>query len=495
MRRRGYITTVGTAMALGSAGCLGFGDDAPDDGETDDEETGSGMEAVQHWTPENPVAGDEVTLDARESTGDISEYEWTLSEETLTGETVSMVFETPGEQSVDLTVTGADGETATAAATITVAESLTAAFSREPPEPYAHEVVTFDAGESTGSPETYRWEFGMVERTSDEPTITHAFADAGEMTVTLEVESEGETGQRSQTVEVAISTELNDALSALVEGAETLAELRDTDRAREAADLESVLDTVEDAEAALDRAADEAGREMDIHHFWSVVTAQRELVADHETSLGHFSRLAEGIEAVDEATVDIEEMDDLDSESLNPLTEALVDVSAQVGTHIEERDTLKAVLAEVTPDLVHEGSLEYRGALTEYVRYSNPALSTFDAFVVAYHEFVTAQGELFDGREAFLDQRWEDALTTFESALGRFEDAVSMMEALDLELLSKFEAESPLLIGEADIVGAAEYVPIASTHLEAATAGENSDRGTAEDLFETATEALEGFGF
>lgn len=72
------------------------------------------------------VAVDEpVEFDAGESTGSVESYEWDFDNDgssDATGQTVSHVFDTTGDRTVSLTVTGVDGFTDTATVTVTVTQ-------------------------------------------------------------------------------------------------------------------------------------------------------------------------------------------------------------------------------------------------------------------------------------------------------------------------------------------------------------------------------------
>jgi PGF-CTERM protein len=88
-------------------------------------------EAAFDVTPEQPVAGDELTLSGESSTdeyGEIESYEWqvtgdTIGQRTLTGVEVATVLEQPGEYDVELVIENDAGQTSNETATVTVEQS------------------------------------------------------------------------------------------------------------------------------------------------------------------------------------------------------------------------------------------------------------------------------------------------------------------------------------------------------------------------------------
>lgn len=213
MDRRRFITVTGAVgIPVGIAGCLGpFGDDddganGDDDGvngdDTDDDDdeangddNGNGdpdpepPTAAFDWEPEEVEVEEEVTFNASDSTGDITEFRWEFTgDESVeaTGENVTHTFTEPGEGTVRLTVYGEDGTTDETESNLVVNHKpLNAAFTWEPTNPDVGEEVTFDASDSVGDIQGYVWVFekhdSTVEEITDtEPTLTHTFDEEGQ---------------------------------------------------------------------------------------------------------------------------------------------------------------------------------------------------------------------------------------------------------------------------------------------------------------------------
>ncbi|GAB7019894.1 PKD domain-containing protein [Halostagnicola bangensis] len=82
---------------------------------------GSQLEATFDVEPSNPVVGETVTLDARNTTGDdIDAYNWTVGDAEASGERTNVTLESAGETKIELTVENADGETDTSTETVNV---------------------------------------------------------------------------------------------------------------------------------------------------------------------------------------------------------------------------------------------------------------------------------------------------------------------------------------------------------------------------------------
>ncbi|WP_086887553.1 S8 family serine peptidase [Natrarchaeobaculum aegyptiacum] len=81
--------------------------------------------AVASVDPDSVTVGEEATLDGAGSSdrfGEIESFEWTVGDETATGETATVAFDESGEYDVSLTVTNDAGESDTATTTLTVTD-------------------------------------------------------------------------------------------------------------------------------------------------------------------------------------------------------------------------------------------------------------------------------------------------------------------------------------------------------------------------------------
>lgn len=174
-------------------------------------ETNSPPTADFTWSPADPVAGEEVTLDASGSSdpdGTIASYEWAVNNQTLTGAVVTTTFDVAGNYDVQLTVTDDEGATGTLTQTISVGETAnsppTASFTWSPGVPTAGETVTFDgtgSSDSDGTIAAYEWT--IEGSTFSGPTVTHTFSQAGSYDVQLTVtDDDGATGSLTRTVSV-----------------------------------------------------------------------------------------------------------------------------------------------------------------------------------------------------------------------------------------------------------------------------------------------------
>jgi PGF-CTERM protein len=162
------------------------------------------LDAAFGFAPSEPNAGESVVFDAEESTGAIVEYRWTFgdgSDQTTTGPNVIHTYDEASEYTVTLEVENESGDTAETSQGLTVTEAptnLEASFGVAPAEPAVGEEVTLDASDSTGDIVEYRWTFGDgTETTTQDPVVTHTYDEAGQVSITLELE--GVDGQTSST--------------------------------------------------------------------------------------------------------------------------------------------------------------------------------------------------------------------------------------------------------------------------------------------------------
>ncbi|MCF7890297.1 PKD domain-containing protein [Candidatus Bipolaricaulota bacterium] len=165
----------------------------------------------------NPTTGGaplQVTFDASNSEdqdGIVDSFDWDFGDGTSTGgRVVEHSFSSPGEYTVELTVTDNDGATASTTQTVTVEESgPSAALEAEPREGEAPLKVSFDLSGSEdpdGVIEEYNLEFGDDQSTSGSDildVIEHEYKTSGEYTATLQItDDNGLSGSTSTTVTV-----------------------------------------------------------------------------------------------------------------------------------------------------------------------------------------------------------------------------------------------------------------------------------------------------
>lgn len=127
-----------------------------------------------------------------ESSGDYADSEWEFGDAvTSTLTNPWHLYETPGEYTVTLSVSGAGGtDSLTRTNYITVYESIQADFSGSPISGAAPLAVQF-TNTSTGDYDTCSWEFGDGNTSSDCSDPQHVYADSGLYTVVLEVSGAG----------------------------------------------------------------------------------------------------------------------------------------------------------------------------------------------------------------------------------------------------------------------------------------------------------------
>jgi nitrous oxidase accessory protein NosD len=164
------------------------------------------------------VVGSPVTLDASNSTDPENKslsYTWTFTEvpeeagSPSLGEGVSTTLTptTPGNYTIELTVTDPQNNTATDTVDVVANAPPTAVLDFSPDRPTVDEPIRFDATESTdvdGTIDTYHWDFGAngtIDATTETATINRTYHDTGDQLVR---------------VTVADSDGLNDTTSAVV---------------------------------------------------------------------------------------------------------------------------------------------------------------------------------------------------------------------------------------------------------------------------------------
>lgn len=148
------------------------------------------------FDPDEPEAGEEITFNASQSTGDVESYEWDFTDDgevDATGEVVTHTFSEPGEYPVTLNVTNDAGDWDTETHVVDVGEppAPEASFTVDPSSPQPYEDTLFDASDTVGVIETYEWDFddGFMNETTTNETTTNTYTElnVGQIEVTLTV--------------------------------------------------------------------------------------------------------------------------------------------------------------------------------------------------------------------------------------------------------------------------------------------------------------------
>lgn len=147
--------------------------------------------------PALPNEGELVTFDASDSEAigtEITEYAWDFGDGdpvTTSDPIIHHTYETGGEFTVVLMVSGEAGQTDVATEQLRVNAYPVADFKVLTEPPVLNESVTFDATESLdpdGSIVSYEWDFGDgTTDTTTDPITEHTYESGGEKTVTLRV--------------------------------------------------------------------------------------------------------------------------------------------------------------------------------------------------------------------------------------------------------------------------------------------------------------------
>jgi PKD repeat protein len=171
--------------------------------------------AVPNFTmaPAAPVEDTNVTFDASDPNLDLilADYRWNFGDgSTASGRTVQHQFDNAGSFAVTLTVTDADGFSASRTKTVAVSAGVApiASFVFSPAAPSAGDTVFFNGSESSAAPGrtivTYRWNFGTSGSSVTGRVVSKVFNVAGTYNVTLTVTDDaGVSATTSESVLIA----------------------------------------------------------------------------------------------------------------------------------------------------------------------------------------------------------------------------------------------------------------------------------------------------
>ena len=160
------------------------------------------------------------------STGLVDTIAWDLNGDGVfddaTGPTATQTFDTPGDHTVGLSVTGPGG-TSTTSQTIpaTLPPPPLVVFNAQPTSGVTPLIVSLNSCASTGAITTFKWDFdsdGIVDFTG--PCATeHTFSSPGVYTVTLLVTGPGGTSTATRTITASVNTPPTIAITSPLDGA------------------------------------------------------------------------------------------------------------------------------------------------------------------------------------------------------------------------------------------------------------------------------------
>jgi PKD repeat protein len=436
-------------------------------------------------TPTAPATDTEVTFDASESVGGIQSYEWSFIERTASGQTTTVTFGEAGEYEVQLTVTDAAGDTDMTSQTVSVARSLDETFDILAETLTTGEQIRFVAPDVFENPVEYRWDFqndGNIDVTSEFPRATSTFENSGVTTVTLEIEnSDGTVGRTSQEVSIR-SSEINDVVNALVANAEALNNLAGPIGDDRTGQLRSQIETVRTRINEVENTSGETEQTQAAR----TITEFQELLLDHYVLSGEYATaldaLISGIVTESISDVSPSEL----SNAASTLESAASETVPELSTNIAELQDTQGQLSET----FGEEALDYSGNLNQYIIVEQT--DGLADLAETFGQLATTIGDLFAGRAAFMNERWDEAADLFSSAEQTRADGAGMAEQLSDAVLRRAPTESAGVLrshlGIFDLID----TDIA-THIEIAELAADGDVETAQSRFDEATEALEEF--
>lgn len=304
-----------------------------------------------------------------------------------------------------------------------------------------------------------------------------ADADANDDGESTDDEDDADGDDDEQREADAASEQYDDAITELVESAETLAHLADESTDATQSDIDQLERGLERANSALDDAEADAPDQLQtkIDAARDVVAFQRELAEYHEVGI-EFDNAWEAAFAYWE-TLD-----------LDRAYEEFGRTSTVIEDTLDQVETARATHGEMAHGVIETTELDYSGEFWEYIDPDSLAeIEMRGEFVVGLQQFTVTLDLMVAGEEAFEAGEFTEAREHFESAVAEAETTIQTFREIEEGENTPDEFRLDVIEFRGQIEAWRE--PIESFEA-AAQAGENGDIEDAEQLYQEGLEAL-----
>lgn len=268
------------------------------------------------------------------------------------------------------------------------------------------------------------------------------------------------------------------AVDQLLDNADVIDDLMTDEADYDQSDIEQLKTDIDDAKSLLDDA--ESLDDGDLAAAIESATA----VADIQESLAeYYATTLDWEDAFDVGDAYIES--DQYEQATDEFADA-VDHADELLTLYEEIDTTQQ---SIDPDALGEPDLDYTGAVSAFLPQESQAeVEAIGTLTTGMKDFAAGNAELFDGFDAFEDEQYAVAASSFTAADTRFTDASDQFEELrdDQSLSADVRGPAIELTDTMDAFNSA-----VGYYIDAAEAAQDGDFTAAESLFADGNSELE----
>jgi hypothetical protein len=318
--------------------------------------------------------------------------------------------------------------------------------------------------------------------------VVHTFESPGPRTVTLDIETSDGTVNRTSSEVTVILSSFDEATAPLVENARQLSSIVESPSSvgQSEGTIEALRGRLDTARAQIDSIENDAVSDQ-IATARTIADFQEQLINDLETSITFATAFRDALEAYSTIQGGFSEItSDLFADAVSAFETSVTNLQ-QIRSG---RSGLQTAQEQLSGTLGRD-TLAYGGPVEQYVAYSQSQLNGLESLTSTLAEPARAFRDLLRGREAFTEERWQDALDQFTTAEETRQSVADTTIQLEDDVAAAVPVPNARQVVQGFLAPMSTVAEPFSLHVDAARAATNGNIQQAQSTFNEATTQVE----